>query len=114
MDGSDRSRIQRVLANKQELLTYFNQKCSEQPNAPIAQPDATAAGASTQPGAPNAQPGTMAAGEGSGSETTTEGTPPNQRHTTGSSDAQPSRPLTREEMRAQQLAALARRRNNNT
>ncbi len=98
----------------QELLNYFNQKCSEQPNAPIAQPDATAAGASTQPGAPNAQPGTMAAGEGSGSETTTEGTPPNQGHTTGSSDAQPSRPLTREEMREQRLAALARRRNNNT
>ena len=114
MDGSDRNRIQRMLANKQELLTYFNQKCSEQLNAPIAQPDATAAGASTQPGAPNAQPGTMAAGEGSGSETTTEGTPPNQGHTTGSSDAQPRRPLTREEMRAQQLAALARRRNNNT
>ena len=118
MDTSDRERIIGAInmcrndAIKDELLNYFNRKCSEQPNAPIAQPDATAAGASTQPGAPNAQPGTMAAGEGSGSETTTEGTPPNQGHTTGSSDAQPSRPLTREEMRAQQLAALARRRNN--
>ena len=120
MDTSDRDRIIGAInmcrndAIKDELLNYFNRKCSEQPNAPIAQPDATAAGASTQPGAPNAQPGTMAAGEGSGSETTTEGTPPNQGHTTGSSDAQPSRPLTREEMREQRLAALARRRNNNT
>lgn len=115
MDTSDRERIIGAInmcrndAIKDELLNYFNRKCSEQPNAPNAQPDATAAGASTQPGAPNAQPGTMAAGEGSGSETTTEGTPPNQGHTTGSSDAQPSRPLTREEMRALRLAALNRR-----
>lgn len=120
MDANDRNMVRRVINvigntdTKTMISTYFENKCREQPDAPIAQPDATAAGASTQLGAPNAQPGTMAAGEGSGSETTTEGTPPNQGHTTGSSDAQPSRPLTREEMRAQQLAALARRRNNNT
>ena len=38
MDGSDRNRIRKMLANKQELLAYFNQKCEDQPDAPNAQP----------------------------------------------------------------------------
>ncbi len=98
MDGSDRSRIQRVLANKQELLTYFNQKCEDQPYVPNAQP---AEPASTDTG--HGRNDGEVVHEGGNATTSNPAGAPQQ----STSPAQPQ--LTQEQIRELRLAALNRR-----
>ncbi len=106
MDGSDRSRIQRVLANKQELLTYFNQKCEDQPYVPNAQPAAASPGQGHPPASTDTGHGRND-GEGvheGGNATTSNPAGAPQQST---SPAQPQ--LTQEQIRELRLAALNRR-----
>lgn len=98
MDGSDRNRIRTMLANKQELLTYFNQKCEDQPYVPNAQP---AEPASTDTG--HGRNDGEVVHEGGNATTSNPAGAPQQ----STSPAQPQ--LTQEQIRALRLAALNRR-----